>query len=187
MKPAVGIFVGTAALVWFGLERGNRAPAQPAAPPSPTHYQVTLRYRIVAPRDQHVLVYDKLVEHCQKLKFEFDPPLSERPPTDRIDPNKNEFRGRLAAANVPRLRDNPNVAGVLLAPDGFKLPEEADKPVRVRLEIVGGLPADRQRELAEQTKLVLGLLGFKEAASYDHRGAGGQPYTKIMEPLRSEE
>lgn len=183
MKPAVGAFVFTATLVLFGLGRSTRAPAQPAPPAPPTHYQVTLRYRIMAPRDQHVLVYDKLVEHLQKLKFEFEPPLAERPDTDRIDPGKNEFRGRLAAANVAKLRDNRHVAGVLLVPDGFKLPDEADKAVRVRLELTGGLPADRQRDLAEQTKLVLGLLGFKEAAGYDHRGAGGQAYTKVMGTL----
>ncbi len=186
MKPAVGAIVVTSALVLLGMGRSTRAPAQPPAPPAPpapTHYQVTLRYRIVAPRDQHVIVYDRLVAHLQSLKFEFQPPLDQRPPTDRIDPSKNEFRGRLAAAQVAKLRDNPQVAGLVLVPDGFKLPEANDQPVRVRLELVGGLPADRQRELAEQTKLVLALLGFKEAAGYDHRGVGGRPFTKVMGTL----
>ncbi|MCI0681342.1 MAG: S8/S53 family peptidase [Gemmataceae bacterium] len=169
-----------AAIAILGLARNGQAPAQPATPPPPAHYQVVLRYRIVAPRDQHAILYDRLVKHLQGLKFEFQPPLDERPETDRIDPSKNEFRGRLAAAQAPRLRDNLSVAGVLLVPDGFKLPDAADQPVRVRLELAGNLEVDRQRELAEQTKLLLGLLGFKEAGHYDHRGAGGRPYTKLM-------
>ena len=53
-----------------------------------------------------------------------------------------------------RLRDNPNVAGLLLLPDGFKMPEAADQPVRVRIELVSGLPSDRQHDLAEQAKLL---------------------------------
>src|SRR5262245_54614853 len=124
MKPAVSALLLTGVLVWLGVGRGERAPAQPAAPPQPTHYQATLRYRILAPRDQHVIVYDRLVEHLKKLKFEFQPPLDQRPATDRIDAGKNEFLGRLPAANVAKLRDNPHVAGVLLVPDGFKLPDE---------------------------------------------------------------
>src|SRR6266496_3241683 len=184
MKPACRVLLVVSACALLGVGWNFRAPAQPAVPPSPSQYEVTLRYRIIAPRDQHVLFYDRLVVHLQSLKFEFQPPLDTRPPTDRIDPNKNEFRGRLAAANVPKLRENPHVAGVLLVPEGMdlaKLPPE--QPVRVRLELVGGLPPDRQRELAEQTKLLLATLGFQEASAYDHRGVAGRPYTKLLGTL----
>ena len=184
MKPAVGGLLIVSACVCLGFGLGMRAPAQPAAPAPPANYQVMLRYRIIAPRDQHVVFYDRLIKHLQSLKFEFQPPLDTRPDTDRIDPNKNEFRGRLAAANVPKLRENPHVAGIVLVPEGMDLakvpPEQA---LRVRVELVGGLPPDRQRELSDQTKLLLGTLGFQEASGYDHRGAGGQPYTRLMGTL----
>lgn len=183
MKPAVRVILCVFTLIVFGMGRSQRAPAQPAAPPAPAFYQVALRYRIVTPRDQHVILYDRLVQHLQKLNFEFRPSLDQSPNTDRIDPSKNEFRGRLAGANVAKLRDNPQVAGLVLIPDGFKLPDAADEPVRVRVELVGGLPPDRQRELSEQTALLLGLLGFKEAAGYDHRGVTGQPFTRLTGAL----
>ena len=183
MKPAVGALGLTAALLLLTWGGNERAPAQPAAPPPPSHYQVALRYRIIAARDQHVILYDRLVAHLRGLNFEFQPPLDQRPETDRIDPSKNEFRGRLAAAHVAKLRDNPQVAGLLLVPDGFKLPDAPEHPVRVRLELTGGLPMDRQRELAEQTKLLLAAMGFKEAAGYDHRDASGRPFTKLMGTL----
>src|SRR5262245_47508306 len=184
MKPAVGGLLIVSACVCLGFGLGMRAPAQPAEPAPPANYQVMLRYRIIAPRDQHVVFYDRLVKHLQSLKFEFQPPLESRPDTDRIDSNKNEFRGRLAAANVAKLRENPHVAGIVLIPDGMdlaKLPPE--QLLRVRVELVGGLPPDRQRDLSEQTKLLLGTLGFQEASGYDHRGAGGQPYTKLLGTL----
>lgn len=182
MKRTVGaaLFLGAIAAC---LVCRPPAPAQPAAPAPPSHYQVILRYRIVAPRDEHALHYDRLVKHLQNLGFEFQPPLAQRPATDRIDPSKNEFRGRLPAPQAARLRDNPTVAGIVLIPDGFKLPDMAEQPVRVRVELAGGLGLERQRELAEQTKLLLGALGFKEAGHYDHRGAGGRPYTKLTGTL----
>ncbi len=173
---ALGLIAGGS-----GWWLGAAAPAQPAAAPAPAKYQVALRYRILAPRDQHALLYDRLIDHLQRLNFEFVPPLDERPDTDRIDPNKNELRGLIPSANVGKLRDNPNVAAILLLPEKFevaKLP--ADQPVRVRIELVSGLPPDRQRELAEQSRLLLGLLGFKEATAYDHRGVQGAPYTKVI-------
>jgi hypothetical protein len=197
MKLTVGAALFLVLVAAFGFGRSRPEAAQPdgappqaaqpaprpAAPAPPSHYQVVLRYRIVATRDQHVVLYDRLVKHLQKLGFEFQPPLDQRPQTDRIDPSKNEFRGRLPAAQVGRVRDNPNVAGMLLIPDGFKLPDEANQPVRVRVELAGGLNLDRQRELAEQTKLLLGVLGFKEAGHYDHRGVTGRAYTKLTGTL----
>src|ERR1051325_1483680 len=127
------------------------APGQPAAPPPPAKYQVLLRYRILAPRDEHALLYDRLIDHLLRLKFEFLPPLEDRPETDRIDPSKNELRGRVPAASIGKLRDNPNVAGIVLLPENFELAKlPPDQPVRIRVELVGGLPPDRQRQLAEQ-------------------------------------
>src|SRR5262245_43877309 len=141
--------------------------AQPPAPPPPEKYKVTLRYYIPSARDQHVLQYDALIRHLQKLDFEFDPPLDKRPDTDREDRGKNYMRGVVAAKHVPRLLDNPSAQTVLLVPFAPKevvLPDEvkeADKAVTIRIELAGNLAADRQRELMNQTRVILRELGFK--------------------------
>jgi hypothetical protein len=153
--------------------------AQAPSPPPPAKYQATLRYRIIAPRDQHVVFYDRLIQDLLRLGFEFQPPLDEHPPTDRLDPSKNTLRGLLPSANVARARRLPHVAGLLLVPEGQKLPEQADAPVRVRIEVSAGLPYDRQHDLWDQAKLILKELGFREALAYDHRGVTGQAYTRL--------
>src|SRR5437763_16966184 len=94
MKPALGA-AGLGLIVLGGWWLGGAAPAQVVGPPTPARFQVVLRYQILAPRDQHVIFYDRLVAHLQRLKFEFDPPLTDRPESDRIDPSKNEFRGKM--------------------------------------------------------------------------------------------
>src|SRR5262245_56914049 len=124
---------------------------QPASPPKPAKYQATLRYRITSARDQHVMLYDALIEHLKGLGFEFDPPLSKRPRTDREDPSKNTIKGVVSSASAAKILQNANVASLLLVPDGVQLPEDSKQLVRVRIELAGGLPPERQRELAEQT------------------------------------
>src|SRR6267378_4234865 len=90
---------------------------QPLQPPAPEKYKIKLRYRIPAARDQHVKQYEELVEFLQGQKFEFDPPLEDRPPTDREDRNKDEFEGLVPGAGNPlRLLLHPGVASVQLVP-----------------------------------------------------------------------
>ena len=175
MTPRIH-FTAVAALLLFGLP----AMAQPPAPPSPEKYQVLLRYRITSPRDQHVVQYDALVDHLQGLKFAFEPPLEKNPETDREDRSKNYFKGIIAAEKLLNILHNPNVVSVLAMPLDFKLPEEMDKPVRVRLELAGGLGTDRQRELTGQVKALLAVLNFREAIGYDHHGYSRRPFTRIV-------
>ena len=128
--------------------------AQAPAPPLPAKYDAVLRYHIIAPRDQHALLYDRLIASLQRLGFEFQPPLDQRPPTDRIDPTKNTLRGLVPSKNVAAVRDLPNVGGLLLVPEGMKLPDDPDTPVRVNIQLAGGLPYDRQQDLAAQTAAI---------------------------------
>ena len=156
--------------------------AQPPGPPPPTKYKVTLRYSIQAPRDPHVAQYDAMIKHLVKIGFEFDPPLDQHEDTDREDRTKNYLRGAIAAANARKILDSLAVQSILLvplAPDEFKLPDGADDPVLVRLEIAGNFNADRQRELQNQVRVLLRELGFKEPVGYDHRAPSGRPYTRI--------
>jgi hypothetical protein len=106
--------------------------AQAPAPPPPAKYDAVLRYRIIAPRDQHALLYDRLIAELGRLGFEFQPPLDQRLETDRIDPTKNTLRGLIPSKNVAAIRDLPNVGGLLLVPAGMKLPDASDTPVRAR-------------------------------------------------------
>lgn len=159
------------------------AMAQPPAPPLPAKYKVALRYHIPAPRDQHVLQYDALIRHLQRLEFEFEPPLEKHADTDREDRSKNYLHGIIKSANALKLLDASVVQSILLlpyAPDEFKLPDEPNDPVSVRLELAGNLTADRQRELANQVRVLLREQGFKEPVGYDHRGYNRRPYTRIV-------
>ncbi len=154
--------------------------AQPPQPAPPGKYQVTLRYRITSARDQHVQQYDALVEDLRKLGFEFQPPLEDRPDTDREDRSKNTFHGLVPSKNALQLLANPNVAAVQLIPEGFKLDADPNQIVRVRLELAGGLPQARQLELSEQVKAILRDMEFREAVGYDHRGYMQKPFTRLM-------
>lgn len=156
---------------------------QPPAPPPPEKYSVKLRYYIPAPRDQHVAQYDAMIRHLQQLKFEFVPPLDELPEANREDPSKNYITGVIKSANARDILLALPVQSVQLAPFApveFKLPKDGDEPVLVRLELGGKLTPDRQRELANQTRVLLRELGFKEPAGYDHRGYTGRAYTRIV-------
>lgn len=151
---------------------------RPAQPPAPARYRVLIRYHIIAPRDPHVLLYDALVEHLKSLDFAFIPPLEEHPKTDREDQGKNMLEGTIDAGKVRAILQNPSVAGLLLAPPDFKMPD-GNQPVGVRLDLVDGLPLDRQRLLADQIRVLLGEQGFREATEYDHRGVLGRPFSRL--------
>jgi hypothetical protein len=152
----------------------------PKAPPAPAQVPVVLRYRIVAARGEHVAAYDAMIKHLRGLGFQFQPPLEQHDDTDREDPAKNYLKGTIASSKLTTLLANPSIASVLVLPEGFAYPPaDLDKVVRVRLELAGGLSADRQRELAEQVKAVLVALGFREAPAYDHHGHTGQAFTRL--------
>jgi hypothetical protein len=157
------------------------AQGRPKQPRPPDKYRVVLRYDIPAPRDPHVAQYDAMIEHLQKLDFEFDPPLDKRPETDREDRSKNRMKGIIAPAKALRLLDNLSIASVLLIPDDLKLDDAApDQPAYVRIELVSGLATDRQRELYEQVRAMLTLQGFREATGYDHRGYTSKPFSRLV-------
>ncbi len=157
------------------------AAQRPKQPKPPDRYNVILRYDIPAPRDPHVAQYDAMIEQLDKLGFQFDPPLAARPEADREDRSKNRMKGAIAPEKALRLLDNASVASVMLIPDDLKLDDApAEQPVYVRLELASGLSTDRQRELFEQVRAMLGLQGFREATGYDQRGYTGKPFTRLV-------
>ncbi len=158
--------------------------AQPAAA---TKYKVRLRYYIPAPRDPHVAQYDSMIRHLVGIKFEFDPPRGKdgmpKDDTDREDRSKNYLDGAIAADKARKLLDHPAVQTIQLIPlepNEVKLPEGPNDPVTVRVELAGKLSPDRQRELSNQTRVLLREFGFKEPVGYDHRGYAKRSYTRIV-------
>jgi hypothetical protein len=174
----VRIGLTLASLLFAGL--AAFAQPRPASPPPTAKYQVTLRYRIPNARNLHVAAYDKLIADLQKINFEFQPPLAERPESDREDTSKNYLKGLVLAQHVGQLRVNPSIANILLVPEDVKLPDQPEAPVRVRLELAGNMDTKEQHDLSDQTRAILELVGFREAAGYDHRGYYGRAYTRLV-------
>ncbi len=157
--------------------------SQPPGPAAPAKFKCTLRYYIPAPRDEHVRHYDAMIRHLQRIGFEFDPPLEKHPDTDREDRAKNYIHGFIASDKATRILEITSVQSMSLIPaepEEFALPENADEPVHVRLELPGGLATDRQRELQNQVRVLLRENSFKEAPGYDHFGYTRKPYTRIV-------
>lgn len=159
---------------------GTAVHAQPPQPPEPAKYRAKLRYLITAPRDPHVAQYDAMIKKLVDIGFEFDPPLEKHEDTDREDRTKNYLTGYITAAKKLRLLEPLPVQSVQLVPEEFKLPEDGEAPVTVRLELAGNLTPDRQRELSNQTRVLLRELGFREPVGYDHHGYSKRPYTRIV-------
>src|SRR6185295_5758380 len=148
------------------LAIGTVAMTQPGNPPPPEKYKVTLRYDMPSPRDQHVALYKAMVEHLGRIGFVFEPPLLPFPNTDYEDAGKTLLTGAIARGQVMACFNDRTVASMLLVPSDYKLPEDANAPVRVRLELAGGFPAAQQQVLANQVRALLGQLDFKESVSY---------------------
>ncbi|MEI7685924.1 MAG: hypothetical protein WCL32_12930 [Planctomycetota bacterium] len=175
----VSLAFAAAAMAQPGLVHPRLVNPRPASPPPPAKYQVTLRYRIPTAREPHVQAYDTLISDLQKLGFEFQPPLDEAPESDREDPGKNYLKGLLPSGNLSKLTLHPSIANILIAPEGTKLPESPDVPVRVRLELAGNMEPKEQMDLTDQVRALLELFSFREATGYDHRGYTGRPYTRL--------
>ncbi|MFL5331147.1 MAG: hypothetical protein ACJ8C4_19825 [Gemmataceae bacterium] len=139
---------------------------QVVAPPPPKEYDVELRYRIRAPRNERIRQYLDLTRDLDAAGLVRE----ESPREDATDPNAERMRGRLPSAALERVLAEPHVQTVLLTPADWKLPE-GDARVPVRIELTRGLAPVRQRLLAQQTRERLARLGFIEKVGYDHRDA----------------
>jgi hypothetical protein len=149
-------------LLLFGLA----GPRATAAQPAPEAYQVHLRYQIAAFGNDRIVQYAEMMNKLKALGFQADP----RPESDAVDPTANRLTGTIAAKDARKLFQERHVRSVLLIPQGARALDKPDALVRVQLELATGLAIDRQRVLAEQTRAVLGTLGFHEGVAYDERG-----------------
>jgi hypothetical protein len=151
--------------------------AAPPAPPPPATYDVVVRYRIDAFQNERIAQFNAMLKKFAGLGFRRDP-NEEPPPDEAIDVRLTRLRGTVPAANARGLLLDRHVRAILLLPAGSKLPEDANQPVRVDIQLTRGLPPDRQRLLHAQTVEALGALKFVEAVGYDERG-----YTRILGTL----
>jgi hypothetical protein len=159
-----------------------------AAPPPPAKYDVHIRYRIDAAPLDRVNLYAGMMRYSQRLGFVVDPDMDDDP----SDANETRLRGTIPSLTARELLREPHVQAILLLPAGFKLPDDT-APVKVQLKLASGLPLDKQRLFADQTRTQLSLLGFQEAVGYDHRGhtriVGTIPASKLeilLKDLREE-
>jgi hypothetical protein len=140
--------------------------AQAPMPPPPAEYRVILRYRIVAGRNERVPQFFSLVRYLEKLGFHKDPGPDNEPEDYTLD----RITGTIPPGGVAELLRHPAIKSMLLLPAGFSLPQDVEQPIKVQLQLTGGLELDRQQALANQVRAKLGQLGFREAIAYDHRG-----------------
>lgn len=154
-----------AALAQVALD--TRADAPPAPPP-PAAYDVEVRYRIDAFRNERVAQFREMLSELEKLGFKRDPE-DPAPADEASNPEADRLRGTVPSANARRLLGERHVRALRLIPAGAALPDAA-KEVRVDLELSGGLAAASQVRLSDQARTVLASLKFREAVGYDDRG-----------------
>ncbi len=135
-----------------------------AAPPE--RYDVQLRYRINASRNQRISQFLAMTRYLEGLGFNKNPGEE----TEAEDPTETRMTGSISASAARKLLSEPHVRALLLIPAGYALPKDAKALVKVQLDLASGLPADRQRVLEDQVRARLAPLGFREAIGYDNRG-----------------
>lgn len=145
---------------------GGEAAAQSAAPPPPKVYKAVIRYQIRAPLAVRIDQYQAMLRHFEALGFRKD----EGADNEAEDPNVIRMSGSIPSANARQLLEDRRVRSILLMPAAYDLAANADKPVKIAVELLPGLPADRQSLLAEQVRRRLEELGFRAFVGYDHRG-----------------
>jgi hypothetical protein len=162
---------------------GTTLSAAPPAPPPPDKYDVFIRYRIDAFRNQRVPQYRELMEFLKKAGFErVDEDVD---PNEPADARFDHVRGTISSSKARRLLAQRHIETIRLQPAGSKI-AGAD-PIRIQVELASGLAPARQRELQADVRRFLGKLGFVEGVGYDERGhsrlVGSIPADKLDQLL----
>jgi hypothetical protein len=145
---------------------GSRLSAQPAAPAPPKEYKARVRYSIHAVGNQRIAQFLAMTRYLESIGFNKDP----GPENEAEDPDQTLLTGTIASSRTRDLLNERHVLAILLLPPDFTVPAEADRPVKVQLTLKGGLLLPSQRLLADQVRVFLEEIGFREAIGYDNRG-----------------
>jgi len=146
----------------------SAADAQVTYPARTETFDVHLRYRIRADRDERIRQFRELQRHLKALGFVETP--REDADLDLFDPTAEDLRGTLPSAKLNRLFDNGTVVTAVASPAGQAAPADGAAPVNVRIRIAAGFAREAQQALHGQVVRQLGLLGFRESVSYDTAG-----------------
>lgn len=153
------------------LATASLAQAAPILPPRPAKYDVQLRYRIHAARNDRLVQYFALLRYLESVGFDRIP----GPDSEPADAAQNRLVGSIASKKVPELLRDSHVKSLLLVPAGYVPPANPDQLVPVHLQLISGRPLPAQRVLFEQVRDQLKGVGFREGIAYDHR-----KYTRMI-------
>jgi hypothetical protein len=151
----------------------------PAAPKPPDEYDAVVRFRIRAPRELRLDQFDAMIKYLESIGF-IETPDGDGERVNPLDTEVERIAGSITSAKAGMLLQAPYVQQVLLAPAGFKAPDDPEAPVKVQLTLADGLPPDRQLVLWQQVFEKLDKLGFRNGLGYDHRG-----YTRMRGTIPS--
>ncbi|QEL20067.1 hypothetical protein [Limnoglobus roseus] len=160
--------------------------AQVKRPAPPATYHIDLRYQIATEENQRVREYRELTAALAKLGFVAT--ASDDADLDKFNPLAERLAGTIPSKDARKVLDIGAIRTTILRPEGAPLPDDAKKPVQVRVQIVSGLDLAEQRLFHEQVTAQLGRLGFQEFTGYDHGNfsliRGALPAGRVPELLR---
>src|SRR5207237_1031851 len=121
-------------------------------------------------RNDRLVQYFAFIKYLDSIGFVKDAGPTDEPENSLYD----RMTGKIASGKVRELLLARPVKSLLLYPADFKLPEDPEQLVKVRLDLASGRPLEQQRIFAQQVREQLNDLGFREPFQYDHRG-----YTRL--------
>ena len=144
MRTAFALTLLTVFTLTVAVVAGPPLPTEPAAPPPPEKYDVTIRYSIPNPSHDRVEIFKKMLAFIKKQGFTRD---EDRAPEDEEEnPAYAIMSGTIPSATARRLLLESHIRSLRLVPAG-SAPPAADAPVRVQLELAAGPLTDPGRYL----------------------------------------
>ena len=140
------------------------ASAQVKVPEPPKTYDVRIRYRIQADRNERVLQFEALQKSFAATGFQETP--DEDNDLAAFDPTAELMVGTVPSKTARDLLADRRVQTLLFMPAGYQLPADPEQLVRVALELA---PNRDQLALYKQSEVALHRLGFRKDIGYDAR------------------
>ena len=148
-------------IVWIAGPSGT---AQLKVPKPPENYDVHLRYRIQADRNERVLQFEAMTKYMGSLGFK--EAESEEGDQAPFDPTAEMMSGIISSQNARDLLRDRRVQTIHLAPAGYVPPEDSKTLVRVAIELAS---SKDQLRLFNQVAVALRPLDFRMDVGFDTR------------------
>lgn len=136
--------------------------ADVVSPKPPEQYDVHIRYRIAADRNERVLTFETMSKFFASLGFvenyDDDNDLA------AFDTQAEMMVGTIPSAKANRLLEDRRVQTIMFAPKGFKYPEDGKQRLRVSLQLNR---TQDQLLFFKQTQKALEKIGFTLDVGYD--------------------